>query len=196
MPGTACRHKPVRINYNNSKQKMRRLLSIIIYTLSQQVFSQVAIGKTSVSNNSVSLEFGAENRGLILPYNIDKTSIETDGTLIYDTVDYKVKYLKNGIWTDLSKDDGTTTTIGIANLSIQGNDKTEQPNAKTIIGDDISNNTSGVLILSDSTKAMILPKVASPHLNIINPAAGMLVYDTAAKQVAVFNGTSWSFWKP
>jgi hypothetical protein len=175
---------------------MRRLLSIIIYTLSQQVFSQVAIGKTSVSNNSVSLEFGAENRGLILPYNIDKTSIETDGTLIYDTVDYKVKYLKNGIWTDLSKDDGTTTTIGIANLSIQGNDKTEQPNAKTIIGDDISNNTSGVLILSDSTKAMILPKVASPHLNIINPAAGMLVYDTAAKQVAVFNGTSWSFWKP
>ncbi|WP_262907374.1 hypothetical protein [Chryseobacterium sp. LC2016-27] len=43
---------------------------------------------------------------------------------------------------------------------------------------------------------MILPKVASPHLNIINPSAGMMVYDTVKKQLAIYNGTVWSFWKP
>lgn len=56
--------------------------------------------------------------------------------------------------------------------------------------------TPGILILSDADKAMILPKVASPHLNIINPAAGMMVYDTVNRQLAVYNGTVWSFWKP
>ncbi|WP_435524785.1 hypothetical protein [Chryseobacterium indoltheticum] len=39
--------------------------------------------------------------------------------------------------------------------------------------------------MEDTDKAMILPKVASPHLNIINPAPGMMVYDTTAKQLAV-----------
>jgi hypothetical protein len=43
---------------------------------------------------------------------------------------------------------------------------------------------------------MVLPKVASPHLNIISPSAGMIVYDTIKKQLAVYNGTVWSFWKP
>ncbi|WP_426480116.1 hypothetical protein [Chryseobacterium sp. R2ACT005] len=48
----------------------------------------------------------------------------------------------------------------------------------------------------DVNKAMILPKIASPHLNIVNPAAGMMVYDTTKKQLAIYNGTVWSFWKP
>ncbi len=52
------------------------------------------------------------------------------------------------------------------------------------------------IIEKKSNKAMILPKVASPHLNIKNPAPGMIVYDTDARQLAVFNGTVWSFWKP
>ena len=56
--------------------------------------------------------------------------------------------------------------------------------------------TPGILVLADTDKAMVLPKVASPHLNIVNPAAGMMVYDTTSKQLAVFNGTVWSFWKP
>ncbi|MCS4304071.1 hypothetical protein M2372_003537 [Chryseobacterium sp. BIGb0232] len=36
---------------------------------------------------------------------------------------------------------------------------------------------------------MILPKMKSPHLNIINPAAGILAYDILNHQLAVFNGT-------
>ncbi|MGU3376978.1 hypothetical protein [Chryseobacterium sp. M5A1_1a] len=151
--------------------------------------AQVAIGKTSVTNSSVSLEFATiENRGLILPYVENKGGISQDGTIIYDTTDKKVKYLKSGSWFDLSVD-----TTGSADLTIQTS-KTEKTAAKVSIGSPTS--TDGILVLEDNNKSMILPKVASPHLNIINPAAGMLVYDTIARQLAVYNGTVWSFWKP
>lgn len=160
---------------------------ILLYTVC--VKAQVAIGKDSVINPSVSLEFAStENRGLVLPYVDNKNGISEDGTMIYDTSDKKVKYLKNGSWFDLSID-----TTGNADLSIQMT-KTEKTGAKVSIGKPTS--TDGILVLEDSNKAMILPQVASPHLNIINPAAGMLVYDTASRQLAVYNGTVWSFWKP
>ena len=53
-----------------------------------------------------------------------------------------------------------------------------------------------ILVLEDANKAMVLPTVPNPHVNIVNPEPGMMVYDTTAKQLAVFNGTVWSFWKP
>lgn len=153
------------------------------------VKAQVAIGKTSVINPSVSLEFAStENRGIVLPYVEDNSGISENGTIIYNTSDKKVKYLKGGSWFDLSVD-----TTGNADLSIQTT-KTEKTGAKVSIGTPTS--TDGILVLEDSNKAMILPKVASPHLNVINPAAGMMVYDTTARQLAVYNGTVWSFWKP
>ena len=69
--------------------------------------------------------------------------------------------------------------------------------AKVLIGGNPDTDTTpGILVLADTDKAMVLPKVASPHLNIVNPSPGMIVYDTTKKQLAVFNGTVWSFWKP
>ncbi|MFC3159204.1 hypothetical protein SAMN05443633_103118 [Chryseobacterium arachidis] len=156
--------------------------------------SQVAIGKQAVTNTSVSLEFAdTENRGMILPYVIDKSGITENGTMIYDTTDHKVKYLKDNAWFDFSID-----ATGTADLSIQGADKIEQPGAKVAIlsGGNTTTTTPGILVLGDTNKAMILPKVASPHLNIINPSAGMMVYDTTKRQLAVYNGTVWTFWKP
>ncbi|GAA5098831.1 hypothetical protein GCM10023210_35380 [Chryseobacterium ginsengisoli] len=155
--------------------------------------AQVAIGKPNVTNSSVSLEFAStENKGLILPYNINKSAITENGTMIYDTTDHKVKYLKDNAWFDLSVD-----TTGTADLSIQGSDKTEQPGAKvSIYTTGNTDSTAGILVLGDTNRAMVLPKVASPHLNIINPSPGMMVYDTTKRQLAVYNGTVWSFWKP
>ena len=101
---------------------MKKLTIILIIISGQYAKAQIAIGKNQVTNNSVSLEFGVENRGLILPYNTDKTAISTNGTIVYDTTDHKVKYLKNGSWANLSEDDTTTSTIGTADLSLQGND--------------------------------------------------------------------------
>lgn len=173
---------------------MRNIISFFALLSILCVKSQIAIGKSSVSNSSVSLEFAeTENRGLVLPYITDKSGITTLGALIFDITDNKVKYLKdNSTWFDLS-----VNTAGTANIGIQGNDKVEKLEAQTAIGTNASNNTTqGILVLTDSDKAMVLPKVASPHLNIINPSTGMIVYDTTKRQLAVYNGTVWSFWKP
>lgn len=172
----------------------KQLLPIaILLAATGTVKSQIAIGKTTVSNTSVSLEFATtENRGLILPYVETKTGITNNGTIIYDTTDYKVKYLKDsGTWTDLTVDN-----TGTVSLSAQTG-KTESPTAKSVIGSSAATDTTpGILILSDTNKAMILPKVASPHLNIIAPAPGMMAYDTVKRQLAVYNGNVWTFWKP
>ncbi|SDE97574.1 hypothetical protein [Epilithonimonas hungarica] len=172
---------------------MKNIIVTIMIFSAIVIKSQVAIGKDILTNNSVSLEFSdTENRGMILPYVEDKSGIVEDGTVIYDMTDKKVKYLKDGNWFDLSVD-----ANGQADAIIQGPDKIEKTTAKTAIGvNGATDTTQGILVLTDTNKAMILPKVASPHLNIINPSTGMMVYDTTKKQLAVYNGTVWSFWKP
>lgn len=172
---------------------MRNITIILSTFISICAYSQVAIGKDNLTSDSVSLEFGNENKGLLLPWVTSESSVAgaLDGTMIYDTTDKKVKYRRAGSWFDLSVD-----TTGVVDTSLQDS-KTEYDSAKVVIGKSGANDTTpGILVLADTDKAMILPKVASPHLNISNPASGMLVYDTDARQLAVFNGTVWSFWKP
>uniref|UniRef100_A0AAU6WPQ4 Uncharacterized protein n=1 Tax=Chryseobacterium endophyticum TaxID=1854762 RepID=A0AAU6WPQ4_9FLAO len=164
---------------------MKKAINIFSLLLFTSGFSQVAIGKTSVSNTSVSLEFGSGNRGIILPWVTSAASVTgaVDGTLIYDIADKKVKYLKSGSWSDLTVD-----ATGVVDTVLQAS-KVELPGAKMVIGTGgASDTTPGILVLKDTNKAMVLPKVASPHLNIINPSAGMMVYDTVKHQLAVFNG--------
>lgn len=165
----------------------------LIFLISACASAQVAIGKSTTSSNAVSLEFGSENRGLLLPW-VDSASAvagAVNGTIIFDSSDKKVKYLKNNTWFDLSIDNtGAVDTTAQDTL-------TDKALAKVMIGGNPSTDTTpGILVLADTNKAMVLPKVASPHLNIINPSAGLMVYDTTSKQLAVFNGTVWTFWKP
>lgn len=175
------------------------VIAIALVFVSISTSAQIAIGgKQTVTNNSVSLEFNdTEKRGLILPYVETKTGITESGTIIYDVTDHKVKYLKEGTtWVNLSNDDTTAATIGVADISIQTT-KMEKTDAKTAMGANAaSDSTPGILVLTAPDKAMILPKMASPHLNIINPAPGLMVYDTLKKQLAVYNGKVWSFWMP
>lgn len=169
---------------------------ILILSLAPVLFSaQVAIGKNSVSSTSVSLEFydGNDNaKGMILPYVDDTTVVDDNsavpGTLVYDTSDHKVKVKLASDWQDLSVD-----ASGKAITTLQDG-LTDNPKAKVSIGTPSA--IPGILVLEDNNKAMILPKVASPHLKIINPSAGMMAYDTVSKQVAFFNGSVWTFWKP
>ena len=192
---------------------MKNIFITLSIFLSTCAFAQVAIGKASV-NPSVSLEFydNADNvRGIILPWvdgvsntapfitNSPITEIVVNGTLVYDTSDKKVKVKYATGWRDLSKD-ATGTTVdpitSIDGLSLQ-TPRNELAEAKVQIGGNPDTDTTpGILVLADTNKAMVLPKVASPHLNIVNPSPGMMVYDTISKQLAVFNGTVWSFWKP
>ncbi|KFE97506.1 hypothetical protein IX39_19695 [Chryseobacterium formosense] len=132
-----------------------------------------------------------------------------DGTIIFDLSDKKMKYMKAGAWSDLtgspvfpltikdsSNNDVTFTEFNNINSTLQDNAK-EVDNAKSAIGvNAATDTTTGILVLTDTDKAMVLPKVASPHLTIQNPAPGMMVFDTVKRQLAVYNGTVWSFWKP
>ena len=125
---------------------------------------------------------------MMLPWVTNVSSLQNtvNGTLVFDLSDRKVKSFQNNIWVDLS-----VNTSGIADSSLQDN-LNDNSSAKTSIGTPTT--TAGILVLEDNNKAMILPKVASPHLNIISPDAGMMVYDTVKKQLAVFNGSVWTFW--
>lgn len=173
---------------------MKNILTIILTTLVAAVAqSQVAIGKPEVTNSSVSLEFGSGNKGLLLPWVISEGAVAgaVDGTIIYDTEQKKVKYRKNNTWFDLSVD-----KTGVVDTTLQDS-LIENNNAKVAIGaNGAADTTPGILVLTDTNKAMILPNVAKPHLNIINPSAGMIAYDTTNHMLAVYNGTVWSFWKP
>lgn len=192
----------------------KKTLILVLIVISKFTFSQVAIGKSEITklsdnvtpNPGISLEFGpdtTEKKGMVLPWvtgtsntspfitGYTGTNTVVDGTIVYDTSDHKVKYKKLGTWFDLSVDGN-----GAASTALQ-DAKTELIAAKAAIGTNgATDTTPGILVLTDTDKAMILPKVALPHLNIKNPAAGMLVYDTTNRQLAVFNGTNWSFWKP
>ncbi|TDG34785.1 hypothetical protein EZJ43_16835 [Pedobacter changchengzhani] len=174
-------------------------LSIVLFTATFAK-AQVAVGKTSVTNTSVSLEFGVSDatngyKGLVLPWVTSAAAVTgaVDGTFIFDLTDHKVKYRKSGAWVDLSVD--ITGTANATSVSTQAG-LTEDITKKAVIGVNPSDTTPGILVLADNDKAMVLPKVASPYLNLKNPTAGTMVYDTTSRQLAVFNGTVWSFWKP
>jgi len=168
---------------------MKKTIILISLIAFATAYSQVTIGKTILeSASSSSLEFGNENRGMMLPWVTNASSLQNtvNGTLVFDLSDKKVKSFQNNTWVDLS-----VNASGIADSSLQ-DDLNDNSSAKTSIGTPTT--TAGILVLEDNNKAMILPKVASPHLNIISPDAGMMVYDTVKKQLAVFNGSVWTFW--
>ncbi len=176
---------------------MKNIFIIAVTIFSGMISAQVAIGKTTLSSPAVSLEFGTANRGIILPWVTSAASVAgaVNGTMIYDLADKKMKIKYASAWKDLSVDAAGTTVdplTGVDGTLIQ-NSAAEDANAKMAIG--TLSSTPGILVLEASDKAMVLPKVASPHLNIINPSPGMMVYDTVNKQLAVFNGKVWTFWK-
>ena len=177
---------------------MKNIIISMFTLFTTCAFAQVAIGKASVSSPSVSLEFGTGNKGILLPWvtGVSTVTGAVNGTLVYNTTDKKVYVKYASGWKDLSVD-ATGTTVdpitSVDGLTLQ-NSLNDLNTAKVSIGTPTS--TPGILVLEDTNKAMVLPKVASPHLKIVNPSPGMIVYDTTKKQLAVFNGTVWSFWKP
>ncbi len=186
------------------KTKYFSILSVMIASLS---FAQVAIGKSNISNTSVSLEFGTGNKGIILPWANNSTGVSLpasgnkSGTFILDVNDKKVKLSKNdGTWFDLTvhnlEKPATGGNIAINNALQTNAAFPEKTDAKTMIGGNPTTDfTPGILVLADTDKAMIPPLVTDPATNIKNPAPGMMVYDSAKKLLAVYNGTVWSYWR-
>lgn len=186
---------------------MKTYIKTLAILMSSMAFGQVTIGKTTPSNvpanATVSLEFGDATgglKGIILPWVTAAASVTTPvpGTLIFDSADQKVKYGRAVTanasevtsWTDLSSGAYSPSVANVPDTNA------ENTNAKALIGGNPTTDaTSGILVLGDKNKAMILPRVNS-HKDIVNPSAGMMVYitGTTPKQLAFFNGREWSFW--
>lgn len=174
---------------------MKNIINLTFLFIFSIAFSQVAIGKQSITNSSVSLEFGNGPRGIIVPWVTSASSVTgaVEGTIIFDQNDNKTKIKYPSGWKDLSVRQGILTS---AEASLQ-NTKTENPTAKVIIGPNADTDTTqGILVLSATNKAMILPKVEKPYENIIDPAPGTIAYDTVSKKLCIFNGKEWTFWYP
>lgn len=200
--GTVILNKPVIILTN--KSKMKTYITSLIILISSLSFGQVTIGKASpytAANTTVSLEFGnatGGTRGVVLPWVTSAAGVTSavPGTIIFDSTDQKVKFGTSttanattvASWTDLSAGAYAPTTANVPDTN------TENATAKTLIGGTpATDTTSGILVLGDANKAMILPRVNS-YTDIVNPSAGMMVYVTGTQQLALYNGREWSFW--
>ena len=196
---------------------MKHIFSILAIAVSSMGFSQVIIGNdtgTAANKTSVLLDFAAgQNKGIILPYvrTVPTGTGLVGGTIILDAstpTAAKVKYYAPGNakadangWVDLSSGDVANITSPVNHMAIQPlstgvNAVIEDPNSKAIIGANTSS-ADGVLVLESASKAMVLPIVADTN-SVPDPAPGMMVYinKTGAKRLAVYNGNSWTYWKP
>ncbi|MDG4946923.1 hypothetical protein NMK71_10915 [Weeksellaceae bacterium KMM 9713] len=162
-----------------------KTLFIIIFILSAPfIVAQVAIGKDDVEGSAV-LDFASNTQqGIILPW-ITESSIAETGSLIYSVEEKKVKFFNGSIWQDLSVKQGEVDTTEI--------DGFDEVGAGVLLGNENST-LQGVLVLDDNSKALVLPKSNQPWLNIKNPEAGTLVYDSENKLICIFNGLEWTFW--
>lgn len=152
------------------------------------VDAQVAIGKTSIDGDAI-LDFENQTtKGLILPIvtSLPSGANLQNGTLLMDYTTAKILCFNNGRWRDLTDADGNTSAVSL------------NPSLETGMGVILGNTTSnaeGVLILESNSKALVLPKINQPHLNVASPYPGMVCYDTNSRTIAMFNGTYWYFWK-
>ena len=146
---------------------------------------QIGIGKSSVDGDGI-LDFGDASKGIVLPLLPALPADPFSGTFVVDNSDLKVKVFSNGNWISLTDVPGNTDRR-VINPSVE-------TGRGVIIGSPDSP-AKGVLVLESENKALILPKVANPHLNIPNPVIGTICYDTISKSLAVYDGNVWHYWK-
>jgi hypothetical protein len=168
---------------------MKKFIILLLFVTcfsSSHINAQIGINTTSIDPNAI-LDFPTgTNKGMILPIISTLPINAVDGTILMDKNDSKIKMKQNGKWVDLSD---------VGNVSgVIFNTSNENPIANLVVG--ASNSTaSGVLVLESTNKALILPKIIAPHLNVKSPTPGMICYDTASNSIAIFDGINWSFWK-
>lgn len=169
--------------------------SLILVLLANFVSGQVSIGgKQTVEGAATILDFNSQTgntKGIILPAvdnltnALSATTTANNGTFLFNKANQKIQMYENNMWVDLS-DNGNSTSL-LINSSVE---KT----GGAIIGAEASS-AKGVLILESSDKAMILPRISEPHINVKSPYPGMMCYDTISKTLAMFDGNVWNYWK-
>ena len=156
---------------------------MIFLCVGAQGLAQIAIGKSAVTNSSCLLEFGNEARGIRLPLVTDASVMTISaGSLVFDTATGSFRYYNGTAWSDV-------VSGGISGGSPSGTDSGDG----VIMGSNTTSATGGVLILEATGKALVLPRVNNVDVRMQTPVRGLMVWDTAKKQVAVYNGAKWCF---
>jgi len=167
---------------------------ILIMLASQKLQGQIGINTTTMTNSSVLLEFSNESKGIILP-QVSSVNNTVAGTFVFDAVDksVKVKEEKNNSvnenWTNLTQNSIAGKLHNFANA---GGDNSGT--AGVIIGS-LSSTKPGAVVLESTTKALVLPKVNNPQNSLKGSVAGTMVFDTESGMLAVYDGSTWSYWK-
>ncbi|NIF05946.1 hypothetical protein F3J23_10890 [Chryseobacterium sp. Tr-659] len=166
---------------------MKKIITIITLFSVVVMQAQIAIEKVQVDGDGV-LDFPANTtKGILLPIVETLPINASAGTLLMDKNDKVLKMNVESAWVPLSDAGDITNAVFNTNGEIPGQNRIIIGAATTAV--------PGVLVLESSDKALILPKVAAPHLNVKNPYPGMICYDTVSKSMAVFDGLKWSYWK-
>ena len=162
---------------------MKNFLIMIFLCVGAHGLAQIAIGKSAVTNSSCLLEFGNEARGIRLPLVTDASVMTISaGSLVFDTATGSFRYYNGTAWSDV-------VSGGISGGSPSGTDSGDG----VIMGSNTTSATGGVLILEATGKALVLPRVNNVDVRMQTPVRGLMVWDTAKKQVAVYNGAKWCF---
>lgn len=170
---------------------MKRIIfSSILLASNLCLNAQIHFGndKESVNGSSTLMDFdesASNTKGIILPAVTSASNVApANGNFIFDNNDKVIKVYENGIWRNLSEQVGT--------VNVNSNPSADIGDG-VVIGSEIPT-AEGILVLESENMAMILPKVAEPHLNVKSPYPGMMCYDTTAKALAVFDGNKWYYW--
>ena len=172
----------------------KNIYSIILCSVSVFSMAQVAIEKNTVEGASTLLDFyyaPANTNGIIISAVDNKdnalgtTTSANNGTFLFDKSDNKLKMYEAGSWRTISET-GEASAI-VANTSAEAADE-----QGTIIGSDTSE-AKGVLVLESSDKALYLPRVFKPAINVKSPYPGMMCYDYYSHSIAIFDGKVWNY---
>jgi len=167
---------------------MKRILMLVAVGLglANRANAQTGI-ETKTTTTSAVLEFASgTTKGIILPAVETLPATPANGTFLLDRNDSKIKMRQNNGWVELSGAGSIANVVPYSGTVDNGK--------QTVVGSRTTSE-SGVLVLESNDKALVLPKVANPHLNVKSPYAGMMCYDTTRKALAVFDGTVWNYWK-
>lgn len=166
---------------------MKKIISIIAILYVGLASAQIAIEKAQVDGSGL-LDFPANTtKGILLPIVETLPTDASPGTLLMDKNDKIIKMNVESVWVPLSDQGAVTGAVFNTNAEIPGQNR-------IIMGSDATT-APGVLVLESSDKALILPKISEPHINVKNPYPGMMCYDTVSKTMAVFDGLKWNYWK-
>lgn len=160
--------------------------------------AQTVIANRTVNNPSAVLDFAAgTTKGIILPAVETMPTSPANGTFLFDKTTQIIKMYQNGAWVNLS---GTGDASAIVPYTGTSNSKQTILGSRTTkvldgSGNYVDGAVDGVLVLESPNKALVLPKISNPHLNVKSPYPGMMCYDTNRKALAVFDGNVWNYWK-